>query len=151
MITTEKLKNKNTIILIVSAVMVIAAIIIAISAAASSSKSKKEKAAASENNISTTAAQTTEPVKSFVYNPGKYRVATENNDSLCLRLEPNTSSDRIIYIASGTEVDIIAIWEDWGYTVYGNSGGWLSLNYLELVSSAAQTTAPAAAEQTAAQ
>lgn len=133
----EKLKNKNTIILIISAVMVIAAIIIAIGAAAGSSKGNNKPVTETEAPLSTTAAPTTEPVKSFVYNSGKYRVATENNDSLCLRLEPNTSSDRIIYIASGTEVDIIAVWEDWGYTVYGNSGGWLSLNYLELINSAA--------------
>ncbi len=143
----EKLKNKNTIILIIAAVMVIAAIIIAISAAAGSSKGNNKPVTETEAPLSTTAAPTTEPVKSFVYNPGKYRVATENNDSLCLRLEPNTSSDRIIYIASGTEVDIIAVWEDWGYTVYGNSGGWLSLNYLELVNSAApQTTAATTAQ-----
>ncbi len=144
----EKLKNKNTIILIIAAVMVIAAIIIAISAAAGSSKSNNKKTTETAAPLSTTAAPTTEPVKSFVYNPGKYRVATENNDSLCLRLGPNTSSDRIIYIASGTEVDIIAVWEDWGYTVYGNSGGWLSLNYLELISSAAPASTSA---QTAAQ
>lgn len=141
----EKLKNKNTIILIIAAVMVIAAIIIAISAAAGSSKGNNKPVTETDAPLSTTAAPTTEPVKSFVYNPGKYRVATENNDSLCLRLEPNTSSDRIIYIASGTEVDIIAVWEDWGYTVYGNSGGWLSLNYLELINSAAPAASTTAA------
>ena len=141
----EKLKNKNTIILIIAAVMVIAAIIIAISAAAGSSKGDNKPSTETETPVSTTAPETTSPIKAFVYNPGKYRVATENNDSLCLRLEPNTSSDRIIYIASGTEVDIIAVWEDWGYTVYGNSGGWLSLNYLELINSAAPAASTTAA------
>ena len=146
----EKLKEKNTLILTISAVMLIAAVIIAISTAASSSKAVK-KVTETEAPVSTTAATTAETAKSYIYNPGKYRVATGNNDSLCLRLEPNTTSDRIIYIASGTEVDIIAVWGDWGYTVYGNTGGWLSLNYLELINSAASTSQTASSTEAAAQ
>lgn len=71
--------------------------------------------------------------KPYVFAPGKYKIATKE-DPLGLRIEPNTDSDRLVYIDKGKEVEIIAVWDDWGYTVYGGSGGWLSMNYLEAVS-----------------
>ena len=141
----DKLKNKNTIILIISAILILIAIIVAVVATASSGKSKKETtttqpqesvsidlaAIADMNNASTTKkAQQT----SYSSEPGKYKVATKD-DPLGLRLEPNTSSDRLVYVPKGHEVEVIAVWEDWGYVVYEKTGGWLSMNYLELVSS----------------
>ena len=50
-----------------------------------------------------------------------------------MRLEPNTSSMRIIDIPKGETVEVIAVWNDWGYVVYNQSGGWLSMKYLEKV------------------
>ena len=141
----DKLKNKNTIILIISAVLILIAIIVAVVATASSGKDKKEttKAPTEEgvsidlasiadmNNASTTKkAQQSAPS----YKPGKYKIATKD-DPLGLRLEPNTDSDRLIYVPKGYEVEVLAVWEDWGYVVYEQTGGWVSMNYLELVSS----------------
>ncbi len=139
----EKLKNKNTVVLIISAVLVLIAIIIAVVATASSNKNKKETTTNSTeesvsidlgsiadlNNVPTTK----KVQQTYSYAPGKYKVATKD-DPLGLRLEPNTTSDRLIYVPKGHEVEVIAIWEDWGYVVYDRTGGWLSMNYLELVS-----------------
>ena len=141
----EKLKNKNTIILIISAVLILIAIIVAVVATATSDKNKKPSTTVSTeetvsidldsiadlNNASTT--KKSQPT-SFSYEPGKYKIATKD-DPLGLRLEPNTTSDRLIYIPKGHEVEVLAVWEDWGYVVYERTGGWLSMNYLELISS----------------
>lgn len=146
----DKLKNKNTIVLIISAVLILIAIIVAVVATASADKDKKEKTTASTeesvsidlasiadiNNASTT--KKPQPT-SYSYEPGKYKIATKD-DPLGLRLEPNTSSDRLIYVPKGHEVEVIAIWEDWGYVVYEQTGGWVSMNYLELVSANKKST-----------
>ncbi len=142
----DKLKNKNTIVLIISAVLILIAIIVAVVATASSGKDNKKDTTtppteegvsidlasiADMNNASTTKKPQTQT--SYSYEPGKYKIATKD-DPLGLRLEPNTSSDRLIYVPKGHEVEVLAIWEDWGYVVYEQTGGWLSMNYLELVS-----------------
>ena len=143
----EKLKNKNTIVLIISAVLILIAIIVAVVATATSKGDKKEPTTESTaeavsidlasiadlNNASTTKKQTQQQ-PSYTYGAGKYKVATKD-DPLGLRLEPNTNSDRLIYVPKGEEVEVLAVWEDWGYVVYEKTGGWLSMNYLELVSS----------------
>ena len=148
----EKLKNKNTIVLIISAVLILIAIIVAVVATVSSKADKKETTTVSTseevsidlasiadlNNVSTTKKQPQQQT-SYTYEAGKYKVATKD-DPLGLRLEPNTDSDRLIYVPKGEVVEVLAVWEDWGYVVYEKSGGWLSMNYLELVSSNKGTT-----------
>ena len=147
----DKLKNKNTIVLIISAVLILIAIIVAVVATASSGKDKKETTTTSTeegvsidlasiadmNNASTT--KKPQQQTSYSYEPGKYKIATKD-DPLGLRLEPNTTSDRLVYVPKGHEVEVIAVWEDWGYVVYEKTGGWLSMNYLELVSANKKTT-----------
>ena len=161
----DKLKNKNTIVLIISAVLILIAIIVAVVATASSGKDNKKDnkkdtspvetvedvsldlaSIADMNNASTT--KKPQQQTSYSYEPGKYKIATKD-DPLGLRLEPNTTSDRLIYVPKGHEVEVLAVWEDWGYVVYEQTGGWLSMNYLELVSTnkkpteKATTTTPA--------
>jgi SH3-like domain-containing protein len=51
-----------------------------------------------------------------------------------MRIQPNSEADRILYIDKGAEVEVLAVWDDWGYVVYNSTGGWLSMSYLELVS-----------------
>ncbi len=155
----DKLKNKNTIVLIISAVLILIAIIVAVVATASSNKNDKKETAkhtvseqvsldlasiADINNNQTT--KKSQQQSSYSYNPGKYKVATKD-DPLGLRLEPNTTSDRLIYIPKDYEVEVLAIWEDWGYVVYEQTGGWLSMNYLELVSSNKKAHTTTVAEQ----
>lgn len=155
----DKLKNKNTIVLIISAVLILIAIIVAVVATASSKKDKEETTTNSEtvsidlasiadmNNATTTKKPHSQT--SYSYEPGKYKIATKD-DPLGLRLEPNTTSDRLIYVPKGHEVEVLAVWEDWGYVVYEQTGGWLSMNYLELVSAnkkPAEKTTTTSAEQ----
>lgn len=158
----DKLKNKNTIVLIISAILILIAIIVAVVATASSGKDKKEKdtttpqdsvslnlaSIADLNNASTT--KEPQQQTSYSFEPGKYKIATKD-DPLGLRLEPNTTSDRIIYIPKGETVEVIAVWEDWGYVVYEKTGGWLSMNYLELISGNTTTTATATSTTTPAE
>ena len=147
----DKLKNKNTIVLIISAVLILIAIIVAVVATASSGKDKKETTTtpteesvsidldsiADMNNASTT--KKPQQQTSYSYEPGKYKNATKD-EHLGLSLEPNTTSDRLVYVPKGHEVEVIAVWEDWGYVVYEKTGGWLSMNYLELVSANKKAT-----------
>ncbi len=146
----DKLKNKNTIVLVISAVLILIAIIVAVVATASSGKDKKETTTTpTEEGVSidlasiadiNNASTTKKPQQtSYSYEPGKYKIATKD-DPLGLRLEPNTSSDRLVYVPKGHEVEVLAVWEDWGYVVYEKTGGWLSMNYLELVSANKKTT-----------
>lgn len=168
-------KNKNTVILIISAVLILIAVIIAVTATISSKNKSKDKETTTnpvENvsvdlgsiadmnnktdntntntNTNTNAnPNTTANKNSYVFEPGKYKVATKD-DPLGLRLEPNTASDRIIYVPKGHEVEVLAVWEDWGYVVYEKTGGWLSMNYLELVSGSSSSS-NATTEKTAEQ
>lgn len=154
----EKLKNKNTIVLIISAVLILIAIIVAVVATASSSKDEKVTATHStEEGVSidlasiadlnnTSSTKKSQNKTSYSYAPGKYKIATKD-DPLGLRLAPNTTSDRLIYVPKDYEVEVLAVWEDWGYVVYEQTGGWLSMNYLELVSSSNKTTTTTVAEQ----
>ncbi len=145
----DKLKNKNTIVLIISAILILIAIIVAVVATASSGKDKKDSTTTStEESVSIDLAAiadinnggtTKKAEASFSFEPGKYKIATKD-DPLGLRLEPNTDSDRLIYVPKGEEVEVLAVWEDWGYVVYEKTGGWLSMNYLELISGNAKTT-----------
>lgn len=150
----DKLKNKNTIVLIISAVLILIAIIVAVVATASAGKNKKEtttesttegvsidlESIADLNNASNASTTKKAQPTSYSYEPGKYKIATKD-DPLGLRLEPNTDSDRLVYIPKGDEVEVLAVWEDWGYVVYEKTGGWVSMNYLELVSSSKKSSA----------
>ena len=151
-----KAKNKNTLILIISAVLIVVAIIIAI-AALSGDKNENtvpetESKSVSVNleELATLNTPTTEAAKAFTASTGKYKVATKD-DPLGLRLEPNTNSDRLIYVPKGHEVEVVAVWEDWGYVVYEKTGGWLSMNYLEPVGAKTSTPKTTADSTTSAQ
>jgi uncharacterized protein YgiM (DUF1202 family) len=136
-------KNKNTVVLAVSAILILIAIIVAIAASAGGDKNKKETTTNPTENVSLDLGaianknnQANKPNSSTnVKNePGKYKIATKE-DPLGLRIKPSTDADRLLYINKGETVEVLAVWEDWGYVVYGNTGGWLSMNYLERVSS----------------
>lgn len=134
-------QNKNSLLMVLSGVILVAALIIA-SVAISNNKKNKE-AEISESLRESRVAQlsqlaetdgsgSTQTNTSTSHTTGKYKVATQN-DPLGLRLEPSTSSSRIVDIPKGETVEVIAVWNDWGYVVYGQSGGWLSMKYLEKV------------------
>ena len=102
-------------------------------------KNNDEKKPEADSDNSTTEATTNKVVEKPVtnntasYATGTYKVATQE-DPLGMRIQPNSDADRILYIDKGAEVEVLAVWDDWGYVVYNSTGGWLSMSYLELVS-----------------
>lgn len=96
---------------------------------------KADDVVADDSTTEATEAATEKPVanNSSAYATGTYKVATQE-DPLGMRIQPNADADRLLYIDKGTEVEVLAVWGDWGYVVYNSTGGWLSMNYLELVS-----------------
>lgn len=133
-------QNKNLLLTVLSCIILVAALIIA-SVAISNNKKNKEAEISESIRVSrieelsaleaSEAQKTTEAKKQTSnYDIGKYKIATKD-DPLGMRLEPNTSSLRIVDIPKGETVEVIAVWNDWGYVVYNQNGGWLSMKYLE--------------------
>lgn len=148
----ERLKNKNSIILILSAVLIVASVVIAVAAISADKNGSSKKPPESPNTESSQSLDldsiilqnnTTEPQKQTV-SVGRYKVAA-NGDPLNLRLGPDVKTDIITYVDSGSEVEVIAVWEDWGYIIHGSTGGWLSLNYLEPVGASEKNSTTTAA------
>ncbi|OQA49398.1 MAG: Bacterial SH3 domain protein [Firmicutes bacterium ADurb.Bin300] len=67
-----------------------------------------------------------------VYELGNYVVNTKT-DPLSLRLAPSSSNDTttICTIPKGTKVEVLALKGEWGYVVYGKTGGWVAMKYLK--------------------
>lgn len=66
------------------------------------------------------------------YTTGNYIVNTVT-DPLSLRLKPSAEADNITIrsIPKGAKVNVIAVKDDWGYVVYADTGGWVSMKYLK--------------------
>ncbi|MBR5272933.1 MAG: SH3 domain-containing protein [Clostridia bacterium] len=64
--------------------------------------------------------------------PGLYKTATPSS-TLNFRSEPTTSSVVLASIPDKTELTITKIQGNWGYTVYNNVSGWVSLDFAELI------------------
>ncbi len=136
----EFFKNKNNTVLVISAALILVAILVAVIATASSNKKEKE-ALTSTNEAQVELQKEIQELKKQIneakatsHPTGKYKVVTKD-DPLGLRLEPSTDSNILILVPKGYEIDVLAVYQDWGYVVYQQTGGWLSMNYLELISS----------------
>lgn len=64
---------------------------------------------------------------------GKYKIATQN-DPLGIRTKPEQDAERNGEIPKGEEVEILAVYGDWGYVKHDDKNGWISFDYLEKVS-----------------
>lgn len=64
---------------------------------------------------------------------GKYKIATQN-DPLGIRTKPEQDAERNGEIPKGEEVEILAVYGDWGYVKHDGKNGWISFDYLEKVS-----------------
>ena len=149
-----KAKDKNKIMLIISAMLIVIAVIITCVATiyekTSSDTDKKSEVISGADGpavsttkapgVSTTALQTTAPQGNKTENKaGKYKVNTKD-DPLGIRIEAAQDAQRISEISKGTEIEILAVYDTWGYVNFEGVGGWVSMNYVELVS--ASTEAP---------
>ncbi|MBQ8182544.1 MAG: SH3 domain-containing protein [Clostridia bacterium] len=64
---------------------------------------------------------------------GKYRVATKD-DPLGIRLQAAKDAERVSEIPKGSEIEILAVFDTWGYVDYDGVGGWVAMEYVELIS-----------------
>lgn len=149
-----KAKDKNKIMLIISAMLIVIAVIITCVATiyekTSSDTDKKSEVISGADGpavsttkapgVSTTAPQTTAPQGNKTENKaGKYKVNTKD-DPLGIRIEAVQDAQRISEIPKGTEIEILAVYDTWGYVNFEGVGGWVSMNYVELVSASAETS-----------
>ena len=146
--------NKNRLLLIISAVLIVIALIITIVAtiyeknagkaqppadstnAITTTEPDETKKATDETNPpkapDTTNVETTTPIVS-TGKTGKYTIATQN-DPLGIRLNASTNTTTVGAIPKGTEIEILAVYEDWGYVNYQGTGGWVPMKYVKFVS-----------------
>lgn len=146
-------KDKNKILLIISAILIVIAIIITCIAtiyeknASDTSKTSEVISGADGPAVSTTNTpsdssdkpETTAPQVNGTSNKaGKYKVITKD-DPLGIRLTAEDNAQRISEIPKGAEIEILAIYDIWGYVEYEGVSGWVSMNYVELVSASDET------------
>ncbi len=139
----EKLSNKNNLILFISAILIVIAILITCIAVVVDKVKDKNDVDAPSNEIvenvdptgnNTTAPSTTKNNTTTVATKaGKYKVATKD-DPLGIRLQADQDGQRVGEIPKGTEIEVLAVYGDWGYVNYEGIGGWVAMKYLDLVS-----------------
>ncbi len=62
--------------------------------------------------------------------PGKYTIATQD-DPLGIRTKPEQNAERAGEVPKGEQVEILAVYGEWGYVEYNGINGWLSFQYLK--------------------
>ncbi len=140
--------NKNNLILAISACLIVFSILlVSVASIVEHKKEKKPETAppsqtvatddkapetnAPTNPVSTTAAPVTTPQANSDYVTGKYKIATQD-DPLSLREYPDEG--RVGEIPKGETVEVLAVYEEWGYVLYEGQNGWISLTLADLVS-----------------
>ena len=159
-----KAPNKNNLLLTISAILIVIAVVITIVATVYEKKlsdapeksessivvstvdttAEETKKASDEKKPETTAPATTKPVETTAPAPstgktGKYTVNTQE-DPLSIRLNATDDTSTIGSIPKGTEIDVLAVYGDWGYVNHNGTGGWVSMKFVKFVS--ASTEAP---------
>ncbi len=140
--------NKNNLILAISACLIVFAILL-VSVASIVEHKKEDKAdipapsqtvassdkapegGAATPTASTTAAPVTQAQASSTYKTGKYKIATQD-DPLSMREYPDEG--RVGEVPKGETVEVLAVYEEWGYILYNGQNGWISLTLADLVS-----------------
>lgn len=64
------------------------------------------------------------------HKPGKYTIATKETP-LGIRSIPDDDGEWLLGIPKGTEVEILAVVDNWGYVEYNGTEGWLNFKYLK--------------------
>ena len=158
-----KSPNKNNLLLTISAILIVIAVVITIVATVyekklSDAPEKSESAnvvstvdttadetkkASDEKKPETTAPATTKPVETTAPatatgKTGKYTVNTQE-DPLSIRLNATDDTSTIGSIPKGTEIDVLAVYGDWGYVNHNGTGGWVSMKFVKFVSASTET------------
>ena len=129
----------NKIILLVAALLIVIAIIIT-AVASIYEKSLKDKNKPTEPEVSvseTIKPDTNKPAetqpKPTANGAGKYKVITQN-DPLGIRIQAAKDSERVSEIPKGSEIEVLTVFDQWGYVTYDGVSGWIAMEYVELVS-----------------
>ena len=158
-----KAPNKNNLLLTISAILIVIAVVITIVATVYEKKlsdapeksesanvvstvdttAEETKKASDEKKPETTAPATTKPVETTVpatstRKTGKYTVNTQE-DPLSIRLNATDDTSTIGSIPKGTEIDVLAVYGDWGYVNHNGTGGWVSMKFVKFVSASTET------------
>ena len=158
-----KAPNKNNLLLTISAILIVIAVVITIVATVYEKKlsdapeksesanvvstvdttAEETKKASDEKKPETTAPATTKPVETTAPatstgKTGKYTVNTQE-DPLSIRLNATDDTSTIGSIPKGTEIDILAVYGDWGYVNHNGTGGWVSMKFVKFVSASTET------------
>ncbi len=150
-----KQRDKNKRILIASAILIVVSILITTAAfiyekslikddvkstsdSPTTQYSLKESEKSTEENKKTDTTKSTEnTTKENIITgnnkPGTYKVTTKDTP-LGIRTKPLSNANRCGDVPKGSEVKILATYNGWGYYHTDTTFGWLSLEYLELVS-----------------
>ncbi len=145
--------NKNNLILAISACLIVFAVIL-VSIATIVENKKEGKAetttpqqvvenektpetAPQNKPADTTAPQVTQPSGKNAI--GKYKITTDDTP-LRLREQPSTKQNAIDEIPKGSTVEVLAVYDGWGYTSYNGTYGWISLDYTEFISATTPNT-----------
>lgn len=158
-----KAPNKNNLLLTISAILIVIAVVITIVATVYEKKlsdapeksesanvvstvdttAEETKKASDEKKPETTAPATTKPVETTAPatstgKTGKYTVNTQE-DPLSIRLNATDDTSTIGSIPKGTEIDVLAVYGDWGYVNHNGTGGWVSMKFVKFVSASTET------------
>lgn len=158
-----KAPNKNNLLLTISAILIVIAVVITIVATVYEKKlsdapeksesanvvstvdttDEETKKASDEKKPETTAPATTKPVETTAPatstgKTGKYTVNTQE-DPLSIRLNATDDTSTIGSIPKGTEIDVLAVYGDWGYVNHNGTGGWVSMKFVKFVSASTET------------
>lgn len=155
-----KAPNKNNLLLTISAILIVIAVIITAVATIYEKKASEAPGNAESANtvstVKTTAAETkknteekapetttptTKPVETTAPaasndKTGKYTVNTQE-DPLSIRLNATDNTSTIGKIPKGTEIEILAVYGEWGYVNYNGTGGWVAMKFVKFVSASA--------------
>lgn len=85
------------------------------------------------NSNNETKPQANKPTSTAKNGAGKYKVVTKN-DPLGIRLQAAKDAERVSEIPKGSEIEILAVYDSWGYVNYNGVGGWVAMEYVELIS-----------------
>ena len=135
----------NKIILIIAAGLIAIAIFITCVASIYESvkKNNDEKTTAPVNvtdvanpdeiNGGNTDSQSSKPTSTTKNGAGKYKVVTKN-DPLGIRIQAAKDAERVSEIPKGSEIEILTVYDSWGYVNHNGVGGWVAMEYVELIS-----------------
>ena len=139
--------DKNKLLLIISAVLIVIAIIITCAATIYEKKASDNSVdsaiisgadgpSAQEEKPADGSADkpvTTEPKVTNTNKAGKYKINTQT-DPLGIRKTPEDNAERLSDIPKGEEIEILTVYESWGYVEYNGNSGWIPMKYVKEIS-----------------